>query len=59
LTRVTRIFQESVFTEITSAARAECRAGFFLARMCNTPAAACACKDRIANRELQKTIGVV
>src|SRR5690349_5433842 len=32
LTRVTRIFQKSVFTEITPAARAGCRAGFFVAR---------------------------
>src|SRR5262249_13838600 len=32
LTRVTRIFQKSVFTEATPAARAGCRAGFFVAR---------------------------
>jgi hypothetical protein len=32
LTRVTRIFQKSVFTETTPAARAGCRAGFFVAR---------------------------
>jgi len=32
LTRVTRIFQKSVFTESTPAARAGCRAGFFVAR---------------------------
>src|SRR5262249_23275974 len=30
LTRVTRIFQKSVFTETTPAARAGCRAGFLL-----------------------------
>src|SRR5215469_12638231 len=32
LTRVTRIFQKSVFTETTPAARAGDRAGFFVAR---------------------------
>jgi hypothetical protein len=32
LTRVTRIFQKRVFTETTPAARAGCRAGFFVAR---------------------------
>src|SRR5262249_22609716 len=32
LTRVTRIFQKSVFTESTPAARAGDRAGFFVAR---------------------------
>ena len=32
MTRVTRIFQKSVFTEATPAARAGCRAGFFVAR---------------------------
>jgi hypothetical protein len=32
LTRVTRIFQKSVFIESTSAARAGDRAGFFVAR---------------------------
>jgi len=32
LTRVTRIFQKSVFTETTPAARTGCRAGFFVAR---------------------------
>jgi len=32
LTRVTRIFQKSVFTETTPAARAGCRAGLFVAR---------------------------
>jgi len=31
LTRVTRIFQKSVFTEITPKTRAACRAGFFVA----------------------------
>jgi Family of unknown function (DUF5681) len=32
LTRVTRIFEKSVFTETTPGARAACRAGFFVAR---------------------------
>src|SRR5205809_5677166 len=32
LTRVTRIFEKSVFTETTPRARAGCRAGFFVAR---------------------------
>jgi hypothetical protein len=32
LTRVTRIFQEKIFTETTPGARAACRAGFFVAR---------------------------
>src|SRR6266446_2166630 len=32
LTRVTRIFEKSVFTETTPEARAACRAGFFVAR---------------------------
>jgi hypothetical protein len=32
LTRVTRIFQKSVFTETTPKTRAACRAGFFVAR---------------------------
>jgi hypothetical protein len=34
LTRVTRIFEKSVFTETTPGARAACRAGFFVARAC-------------------------
>src|SRR6516165_11252920 len=40
LTRVTRIFQESVFTETTPEARAACRAGFFVARPRTRPLAA-------------------
>src|SRR5262249_43550461 len=38
LTRVTRIFQKSVFTEPPPAARAGCRAGFFVARTQAAPA---------------------
>src|SRR5262249_56646013 len=47
LTRVTRIFQKSVFIEITPAARAGCRAGFFVAR---TQAAAAQGVESAANR---------
>jgi hypothetical protein len=48
LTRVTRIFQKSVFTETTPAARAGCRAGFFVAR----PQAAAA--QGVFSREMGK-----
>src|SRR5262249_50574648 len=41
LTRVTRIFEKSVFTETTPGARAACRAGFFVARPRLRPRAAC------------------
>src|SRR5262245_44522887 len=40
LTRVTRIFEKSVFTETTPGARAACRAGFFVARPRLRPRAA-------------------
>src|SRR5262249_53953240 len=48
LTRVTRIFQKSVFTETTPAARAGDRAGFFVAR----PQAAAA--QGVFSREIGK-----
>src|SRR6266446_10422390 len=49
LTRVTRIFEKSVFTETTPEARAACRAGFFVAR---SRAAGFACLQK--NREIQE-----
>src|SRR5215510_1500052 len=48
LTRVTRIFQKSVFTETTPATRAGDRAGFFVAR---TQAAAA---QGVLSREIRK-----
>jgi hypothetical protein len=53
LTRVTRIFEKSVFTEITPGARAACRAGFFVARTRVRPrAASFACLQE--NRKIQE-----
>jgi len=53
LTRVTRIFERSVFTETTPEARAACRAGFFVARARLRPrAAGFACLQK--NREIQR-----
>jgi hypothetical protein len=53
LTRVTRIFEKSVFTETTPEARAACRAGFFVARTRVRPRAArFACLQK--NREIQE-----
>jgi uncharacterized protein DUF5681 len=53
LTRVTRIFQENVFTETTLGARAACRAGFLVARTRVRPrAAGFACLQK--NREIQE-----
>jgi hypothetical protein len=54
LTRVTRIFEKSVFTETTPEARAACRAGFFVARTRVRPrAAGFACLKK-KNREIQE-----
>jgi uncharacterized protein DUF5681 len=53
LTRVTRIFEKSVFIETTPEARAACRAGFFVARTRVRPrAAGFACLQK--NREIQE-----
>jgi hypothetical protein len=53
LTRVTRIFEKSVFTETTPEARAACRAGFFVARTrVRSRAAGFACLQK--NREIQE-----
>jgi hypothetical protein len=53
LTRVTRIFEKSVFTETTPRARAACRAGFFVGRSRVRPrAAGFACLQK--NREIQE-----
>jgi len=53
LTRVTRIFEKSVFTESTPEARAAHRAGFFVARTRVRPrAAGLACLQK--NREIQE-----
>jgi hypothetical protein len=53
LTRVTRIFEKSAFTETTPEARAACRAGFFVARTRVRPrAAGFACLQK--NRKIQE-----